>query len=220
MFSVNDPTDVKELADWICQYGVESEIEVFDVGMSEQAFVPQKSRVLRGHLRLFSVLGISGGVTADPRNLMHLVSSVIEETRRCGPGIGRFQLSNVTRSNLLGGEARAGLEDAARRNGELAKSNARLVQLIKEQSSVRFQVVIPTVQSHSLLLATPGGTPTIVGNDVTVGHRVTLHGCNINDRLIVGVGAIILDGAEVGEDSIIGAGFLLPEKTDYLAAII
>jgi carbonic anhydrase/acetyltransferase-like protein (isoleucine patch superfamily) len=56
---------------------------------------------------------------------------------------------------------------------------------------------------------TPGneaGWPTILGEDVVVGHRVSLHGCRIADRVLVGIGAIVLDGVEVESDVIIGAG--------------
>lgn len=50
------------------------------------------------------------------------------------------------------------------------------------------------------------GWPTILGEDVVVGHQVALHGCRIADRVLVGIGAIVLDGVEVASDVIIGAG--------------
>jgi carbonic anhydrase/acetyltransferase-like protein (isoleucine patch superfamily) len=50
------------------------------------------------------------------------------------------------------------------------------------------------------------GWPTIVGEDVVIGHKVTLHGCRIADRVLVGIGSIVLDGVEVESDVIIGAG--------------
>jgi carbonic anhydrase/acetyltransferase-like protein (isoleucine patch superfamily) len=52
-----------------------------------------------------------------------------------------------------------------------------------------------------------------VGEYVTVGHTVTLHGCVIEDRCLIGMGSIILNGAEIGAGSIIAAGTLIPEKT-------
>jgi carbonic anhydrase/acetyltransferase-like protein (isoleucine patch superfamily) len=52
-----------------------------------------------------------------------------------------------------------------------------------------------------------------VGEYVTVGHSVTLHGCVIEDRCLIGMGAIILNGARIGMGSIIAAGTLIPEKT-------
>lgn len=50
------------------------------------------------------------------------------------------------------------------------------------------------------------GFPTIIGSEVTVGHRVILHGCTVGDCCLIGMGAIILDGAVIGRDSIVGAG--------------
>jgi carbonic anhydrase/acetyltransferase-like protein (isoleucine patch superfamily) len=50
------------------------------------------------------------------------------------------------------------------------------------------------------------GWPTLIGQDVVIGHKVALHGCRIADRVLVGIGAIVLDGAEVESDVIIGAG--------------
>ena len=53
--------------------------------------------------------------------------------------------------------------------------------------------------------------PTIVGDEVTVGHGAILHGCTIEDRCLIGMGAILLNGSHVGEGSIVAAGTLLPE---------
>lgn len=52
-----------------------------------------------------------------------------------------------------------------------------------------------------------------LGEYVTVGHTVTLHGCTIEDRCLIGMGSIILNGARIGAGSIIAAGTLIPEKT-------
>jgi gamma-carbonic anhydrase len=66
------------------------------------------------------------------------------------------------------------------------------------------------VQDLSVVHVTEDRHPTIVGDDVTVGHRAVLHGCTIRDRCLVGMGAIVLDGAVVGPDAMIGAGALVP----------
>ena len=57
----------------------------------------------------------------------------------------------------------------------------------------------------------PGGFPLMVGNDVTVGHRVILHGCTVGDLCLIGMGSTIMDGAVIGPRTIIGAGSLVPE---------
>jgi gamma-carbonic anhydrase len=55
--------------------------------------------------------------------------------------------------------------------------------------------------------------PTIVGERVTVGHGAILHGCVVEDRCLIGMGAILLNGSHVGSDSIVAAGTLVPERT-------
>jgi len=57
------------------------------------------------------------------------------------------------------------------------------------------------------------GSPTSIGDWVTVGHRVVLHGCTIEDHCLIGMGAIILNQARIGEGSMIGAGALVLENT-------
>ena len=56
----------------------------------------------------------------------------------------------------------------------------------------------------------PGGSPLIVGNGVTVGHKVILHGCEIGDYCLIGMGAIIMDKAVMQDEVILGAGSLVP----------
>lgn len=59
----------------------------------------------------------------------------------------------------------------------------------------------------------PDGFPLIIGDDVTVGHKCMLHGCQLGDRILVGMGAIIMDGVIVENDVFIGAGSLIaPNK--------
>jgi gamma-carbonic anhydrase len=94
---------------------------------------------------------------------------------------------------------------------------------IGEQSSIWFNAVIrgdvnyirigkrTNVQDNSTLHVTKDIFPLIIGDDVTIGHSVILHGCTVRDRCLIGMGSIILDNAEIGEDSIIGAGALVTE---------
>jgi len=56
------------------------------------------------------------------------------------------------------------------------------------------------------------GNPTVIGNDVTVGHRVMLHGCTIEDACLIGMSATILDGAVIGKESIVGASSLVTKN--------
>jgi len=94
---------------------------------------------------------------------------------------------------------------------------------IGEYASVWFNAVVrgdvhyirigdrTNIQDLCMLHVTKDTHPLILGNDITVGHSVTLHGCTIKDRCLIGMGTTILDGAVVGEDCIIGAGALVTE---------
>ncbi|MGD8483326.1 MAG: gamma carbonic anhydrase family protein, partial [Thioalkalispiraceae bacterium] len=71
------------------------------------------------------------------------------------------------------------------------------------------------IQDHSVLHVThdgpynPGGHALTMGNNITVGHRVTLHGCTIHDNCLIGMGATIMDGAIVHANNLVGAGSLV-----------
>jgi carbonic anhydrase/acetyltransferase-like protein (isoleucine patch superfamily) len=70
-----------------------------------------------------------------------------------------------------------------------------------------------SIQDNTVIHITHGQYATHVGNKVTVGHSVTLHGCTVGDLCIVGMGAVILDQAEVGDRCIVGAGALVTPGT-------
>lgn len=61
------------------------------------------------------------------------------------------------------------------------------------------------------------GYPLIIGNRVTVGHNAVIHGCTINDGVLIGMGSTVLDGATIGENSIIGANSLVPPGVEVPA---
>ena len=56
----------------------------------------------------------------------------------------------------------------------------------------------------------PDGFPLLIGDDVTIAHKVMLHGCSVGSRILIGMGSIVMDGAVVEDDVIIGAGSLVP----------
>lgn len=69
------------------------------------------------------------------------------------------------------------------------------------------------IQDLSVVHADPG-FPMVVGERVTVGHRVVLHGCTVGDDVLVGMGAVIMNGARIGARSVVGAGAVVTEGTD------
>jgi carbonic anhydrase/acetyltransferase-like protein (isoleucine patch superfamily) len=69
------------------------------------------------------------------------------------------------------------------------------------------------IQDGTIMHVNRRGEPTILGDFVTVGHAARLHGCRIADHCLIGIGAIVLDGAEVGEESLVAAGSLVAPGT-------
>ncbi|WP_455381913.1 gamma carbonic anhydrase family protein [Salinispira pacifica] len=102
---------------------------------------------------------------------------------------------------------------------------------IEAHSSVWFNTVIrgdihfiviggrTNIQDLSMLHVTHGTHPLVIGNEVTIGHSVTVHGCTIQNRCLIGIGAVVLDGAVVEEESMVAAGavvtpgFVVPHHT-------
>ena len=70
------------------------------------------------------------------------------------------------------------------------------------------------IQDLSVLHADVG-MPLTVGNDVTVGHKVMLHGCTIGDGSLIGIGAVVLNGAKIGKGCLVGAGSLVTEGKEF-----
>lgn len=66
----------------------------------------------------------------------------------------------------------------------------------------------------------PQGSPLIIGEEVTIGHRVILHGCQIGNRVLIGMGSIILDDAIIENEVIIGAGSLVPPRKKLLSGYL
>ena len=56
----------------------------------------------------------------------------------------------------------------------------------------------------------PEGYPLLIGDDVTIAHKVMLHGCTVGNRVLIGMGSIVMDGAVIEDDVIVGAGSLVP----------
>ena len=97
---------------------------------------------------------------------------------------------------------------------------------LADNASVWFGVVIrgdtetirigcgSNIQDCSVLHA-DHGKPLTIGANVTVGHKVMLHGCTIGDGSLIGIGAIVLNGAKIGKGSIVGAGALVTEGKEF-----
>ena len=78
---------------------------------------------------------------------------------------------------------------------------------IGERTSIQDGTIIHVTHDSRFC---PGGQPTVIGNDVTVGHKVILHACTIADYCLIGMGAIVMDKAVVQSRVMIGAGSVAP----------
>jgi carbonic anhydrase/acetyltransferase-like protein (isoleucine patch superfamily) len=97
--------------------------------------------------------------------------------------------------------------------------------ILGDQASLWFNVVVrgdvnyirigdrTNIQDNSTIHVHVDDFPSIVGDDVVSGHNVLIHGCTIGNRVLVGMGATIMDGVEVGDECIVGAGSLLTPGT-------
>ncbi|MGE0820635.1 MAG: gamma carbonic anhydrase family protein [Candidatus Binatia bacterium] len=96
---------------------------------------------------------------------------------------------------------------------------------IGDESSVWFNAVVRgdvcyirigaqvNIQDNATIHVFSGGIPTILGDGVSIAHNVVAHACTIGNFTLVGMGAIILDGAEIGEECLIGAGAVVAPRS-------
>jgi carbonic anhydrase/acetyltransferase-like protein (isoleucine patch superfamily) len=76
-----------------------------------------------------------------------------------------------------------------------------------------------SIQDNSVLHVDEG-KPLTIGDRVTVGHSVVLHGCTVEDDALIGIGAIVLNGARIGKGAVVAAGSLVPEGTEVPPATL
>ncbi len=103
---------------------------------------------------------------------------------------------------------------------------------IGKDSSVWFNTVIrgdvnyirigerTNIQDLSMLHVTYKKYPLIIGNDVTIGHSVTIHGCTVKDFVLIGIGAILLDNCIINSNSFIAAGALIKERFEVPEGVL
>lgn len=128
---LNHPADVEKLAGHMKKLGVVPEVEVYDSGDVELAQRLQKKGLLGERIHYQFVLGIPGGLSGEAYNLTHMTRLVTPKDSWAVAGIGRFETSISVMAVVMGGFVRVGMEDNVYyHKGELAKSNAQLVERI------------------------------------------------------------------------------------------
>ena len=157
----NHPKDILGLAQKMKEHGVVPELEIYEVGMLESAFRLFKQGVLEAPLHVQFVLGVPGGMSGEPENLVFLVQRLGALSRQAGiampewgvAGIGRYQLPLALQSLQMGGHVRVGFEDNIfYSKGVLATSNAQLVERVVRLARELGREVASLEQARSMLL--------------------------------------------------------------------
>lgn len=152
----NHPKDIVGLAAKMQEHGVMPELEIYEAGMLEGAFRLAKQGIIREPLHFQFVLGVPGGMSGDPKNLVHLVSLMESHARKPlhwgVAGVGRFQLPLAVQALVMGGHVRVGFEDNIfYRKGELATSNAQLVERVARLSKELGREVATPAMTRKML---------------------------------------------------------------------
>ena len=135
------------------EQGVKPEIEVFEVGMINNALYLSRKGLIEKPMHYDFVMGVPGAIPANLKNLLHLVESIPPGSTWTVAGIGRHELPMATMAILLGGHVRVGFEDNIfYEKGVLARSNAQLVERVARIARI-----------HGREVATPGEARRILG---------------------------------------------------------
>ena len=157
----NHPKDILGLAQKMKEHGVVPELEIYEVGMLESAFRLFKQGVLEAPLHVQFVLGVPGGMSGEPENLVFLVQRLAALSRQAGiktpewgvAGIGRYQLPLALQSIQMGGHVRVGFEDNIfYSKGVLATSNAQLVERVVRLARELGREIASLDQARAMLL--------------------------------------------------------------------
>jgi len=105
-------------------------------------------------------------------------------------------------------------EDSSVWFGAVIRADINLIK-IGERTSIQDMSMIHVW--HYTKVDMSDGFPTIIGSDVTIGHKAMLHGCIINDACLIGMNATILDGADIGRESIVAAGSVVTQNKKFPA---
>ncbi len=125
---VNTEDMIKKFAETMAENHVKPECEVFDKGMIDMAVRLGKKGLIRSPMHFDFVMGVNGGIAAQPRDLLFLAESIPAGSTWTVAGIGRHEFPMAAMAILMGGHVRVGFEDNLYlRKGALAKSNGELV---------------------------------------------------------------------------------------------
>lgn len=154
---LNAPGDIETFAREMMARGVKPEVEVFDVGMIQNALTLVKKGLLTPPLHFDFVMGVPGGIPGTPKNLLHLIESIPGGSTWSVAGIGRTELPLGVMAIILGGHVRVGFEDNVfYSKGILAESNAQLVsRIVRVARELGREVAAPDETRRILGISAP-----------------------------------------------------------------
>lgn len=128
---VNTENTIKEFGEKMIALGIKPEVEVFDKGMIDMAIRLNKQGYINSPMHFNLVLGVNGGISATPRDLVFMAESIPQGSTFTVSGIGKGQFPMASLAIIMGGHVRVGYEDNVYLSkGVLAKSNAELVEKV------------------------------------------------------------------------------------------
>lgn len=128
---INTENMIKDFGSKMIELGIKPEVEVFDKGMVDMAIRLNKKGFIKSPMHFDFVLGVNGGMTATPRDVVFMAGSIPEGSTFTVSGIGRAEFPLAALSIIMGGHVRVGFEDNIYiSQGVLAKSNGELVEKV------------------------------------------------------------------------------------------
>lgn len=128
---VNTENGIKNFGEKMIALNVKPEVEVFDKGMIDMAIRLQKKGYIKSPMHFNFVLGVNGGISAEPRDLVFMSGSIPQGSTFTVSGIGKNEFNMAAISIIMGGHVRVGFEDNVYiEKGVLAKSNGELVEKV------------------------------------------------------------------------------------------
>lgn len=148
----NPPEYLDKFARAMQEHGVKPEIEVFDVGMINNAAYLARKGLVEEPMHYDFVMGVPGAIPASLKNLMHMVESIPPGSTWTVAGMGRHELPLATAAILLGGHVRVGFEDNIFfEKGVLAESNAQLVERVARIARIHGREVATPEEARKIL---------------------------------------------------------------------
>ncbi len=149
---VNTESTIKVFGETMIRLGIKPEVEVFDKGMIDMAIRMNKQGYIKSPMHFNFVMGVNGGISAEPRDVVFMAESIPSGSSFTVSGIGRSAFSMAALSIMMGGHVRVGFEDNVfLSKGVLAKSNGELVEKVVRLAKELGRAVATPQEARAIL---------------------------------------------------------------------